>query len=143
MSTLPSQLRTNFTDAEKYLWRAIRNRQLGGYKFRRQYQLPPFIVDLVCLECRLIVELDGGQHADTVTSDTDRTAYLERLGYNVLRFWNNYVLENTQAVLEEVLRALSNCPSPQPSPARGEGVSTGVDVGDTLTPAFSPEGARR
>jgi very-short-patch-repair endonuclease len=106
MPTFSSQLRTNATDAEKRLWSLLRNRQLAGYKFRRQHPIPPYIVDFVCLEQRLVVELDGGQHAEAQTYDASRTAVLEKLGYQVLRFWNNELLGNTQAVLEEVLRKL-------------------------------------
>lgn len=119
MPTFPSQLRTNSTDAEKRLWQALRNRQLQGHKFRRQHPIPPYIVDFVCLERRLIVELDGGQHAESQAYDASRTAALERLGYRVLRFWNNEILGNTQAVLEAILRELSASPSPQPSPPEG------------------------
>lgn len=106
MPTFPSQLRTNSTEAEKRLWQALRNRQLRGYKFRRQHPIPPYIVDFVCLEHRLIIELDGGQHAEAQEYDAARTGTFEKLGYQVLRFWNNELLENTQAVLEEVLRKL-------------------------------------
>lgn len=106
MSTFPSQLRTNSTNAEKHLWSLLRNRQLGGYKFRRQHPIPPYIVDFVCLEQHLVIELDGGQHTEAQAYDAARTAALERLGYQVLRFWNNEFLENTQAVLEEILRKM-------------------------------------
>lgn len=119
MSTFPSQLRTNSTDAEKYLWHSLRNRQLAGSKFRRQHPIPPYTVDFVCLERRLIVELDGGQHAEAVIYDASRTVFLEGLGYRVLRFWNNDVLGNMQAVPEEILRELSASPSPRPSPPEG------------------------
>lgn len=106
MPTFPSQLRTNSTEAEKRLWQALRNRQLAGYKFRRQHLIPPYIVDFVCLEHRLIIELDGGQHAEAQEYDAARTITLEKLGYQVLRFWNNEFLEDTQAALEKVLRNL-------------------------------------
>lgn len=119
MPTFPSRLRTNPTDAEKYLWHSLRNRQLAGFKFRRQHPIPPYIVDFVCLERRLIVELDGGQYAEAVIYDASRTVFLEGLGYRVLRFWNNDVLGNMQAVLEETLRELSASPSPRPSPPEG------------------------
>ena len=115
MPAFPSHLRTNSTDAEKRLWRALRNRQLAGSKFRRQHPIPPYIVDFVCLEARLIVELDGGQHAEALPYDAARTTYLERLGYKVLRSWNNEVLGNTEMVLEAIL---SELPSPRPSPLK-------------------------
>lgn len=111
MPTFPSHLRTNSTDAEQRLWRALRNRQLAGFKFRRQHPIPPYIVDFVCLEHRLIVELDGGQHAEAQAYDATRTAMLERAGYKVLRFWNNDLLENTDAALEDILRTLSSMSS--------------------------------
>lgn len=100
------KLRRNSTDAEKKLWPHLRNRQLGGAKFRRQVELGPYIVDLVCLEARLIVELDGGQH--TVETDAKRTAFLERQGFRVIRFWNNDVLLNMEGVLIRIEEALSS-----------------------------------
>lgn len=80
------QLRTNQTDAEKRLWRALRNRQLGNAKFRRQVSIGPYVVDFLCHEASLVIELDGGQHADRVDHDARRTAFLEKEGYRVLRF---------------------------------------------------------
>ncbi len=111
MPSFASQLRTNSTDAEKRLWQALRNRQLAGYKFRRQFSIPPYIADFVCLEQRLVIELDGGQHADAITYDATRTVFLEQQGFRVLRFWNNDVLGNAEGVLEEILlqaRSVSN-----------------------------------
>lgn len=106
MSIFPSHLRTNATEAEKRLWQALRNRQLQGCKFRRQHPIPPYVVDFICLERRLIIELDGGQHAEAISYDAVRTQFLERQGYKVLRFWNNELLENTQGALEAIRRAL-------------------------------------
>lgn len=80
MPSFPSHLRTNATAAEQRLWQALRNRQLGGFKFRRQHLIPPCIVDFVCLEHRLIVELDGGQHAEARMDDAARTVRLEQAG---------------------------------------------------------------
>lgn len=105
MPTFASQLRTNTTDAEKNLWQTLRNRQLAGYKFRRQFFIPPYILDFVCFEQCLIIELDGSQHADSVVYDGARTAFLAQQGSRVLRFWNNDVLENSVRVLETILRA--------------------------------------
>jgi very-short-patch-repair endonuclease len=82
-------------------------RQVDGLKFRRQHPLGSYIVDFVCLEKRLIVELDGGQHAEQVNSDTERTAWLEAHGFRVLRFWNHDVLRDTEAVKEVISKALS------------------------------------
>jgi very-short-patch-repair endonuclease len=82
-------LRRNETDTEKRLWYRLRRQQLNGFRFRRQHPIGPFIVDFVCLSEKLIVELDGGQHAEQITADSERTAWLEGRGYRVLRFWNN------------------------------------------------------
>ena len=106
------------TDAERKLWRCLRSRQLSAMKFRRQHVIDRYIVDFVCVEAALVLELDGGQHAERVAQDADRTRKLESLGYRVLRFWNNDVLMNTEAVLEVILEALASV-SPHPSPLPG------------------------
>ena len=114
-------LRINHTEAEARLWSRLRNRSLDGFKFRRQIAVDPFIVDFLCSEAMLIVELDGGQHAEQTDADARRTTYLEERGYRVLRFWNNDVLSNTDGVREIVLKELhSRRPSPNPLP-EGEG----------------------
>ena len=99
-------LRANQTEAETRLWQSLRDRQLAGAKFRRQTPVGPYIADFVCLAAKLIVELDGGQHAENAEADAVRTAWLEGRGFRVLRFWNNDVLVNTEGVLEEILAAL-------------------------------------
>jgi very-short-patch-repair endonuclease len=99
-------LRNSQTDSEAKLWRHLRDRRLGGYKFRRQHRIETYFVDLVCPEAKLIVEVDGGQHADRTTQDRQRTIVLEGLGYRVVRFWNDEVLARTNDVLTEILRAL-------------------------------------
>ena len=109
-------LRKNQTDDEKRLWYALCNRQLSGYKFRRQHPISPYVVDFVCLECKLAVEVDGGQHADTVTHDMTRTLFLEGLGYRVLRFWNNEVLSNIEPVKNAIWNELNNPSPPRSSP---------------------------
>ena len=91
------------------LWWHLRGRRLGGLKFRRQVSIEHFIVDFACPEKRLIVEVDGGQH--TAESDRDRTLRLEELGYRLIRFWNNDVLENTVAVLETIQAEADTLPS--------------------------------
>ncbi|GLQ49526.1 endonuclease domain-containing protein [Dyella flava] len=111
-------LRRNMTDAEHLLWRYLRNRHLMGSKFRRQHEIDRYIVDFVCPEASLIVELDGGQHAEMMAADADRTRRLESLGYRVLRFWNNDVLTNIEAVLEVILGAVARV-APHPSPLPG------------------------
>lgn len=114
------ELRLQSTDAERLLWRHLRNRNLCGLKFRRQVPLGDYIADFVCMEQRLIIELDGGQHIETATQDKERTFTLERAGFGVLRFWNDDVLMQTEAVLESILRA-STSPHPNPLPQAGEG----------------------
>ncbi len=103
-------LRMNQSDAEKRIWRHLRNRQMHGAKFRRQIAIDPYIVDFICTDCMLIVELDGGQHADQIDYDEKRTKFLESRGYRVLRFWNNDVLANTEGVLEVIMSALQRNP---------------------------------
>jgi very-short-patch-repair endonuclease len=115
-------LRLGMTDAEQALWYRLRNRQLEGCKFRRQHPIDRYVVDFVCTERWLVVELDGGQHFDQQDYDDARTRYLQTNGYRVLRFWNNDVLTNIESVLEVVMECLASPgPSPQPSPRRGEG----------------------
>lgn len=104
---LARRLRRSSTDAEQTLWQHLRSRSLGGHKFVRQEPIGPYVVDFVCRERRLIVEVDGGQHASD-PRDVIREAYLMSLNYRVLRFWNNDVLQNTPGVLETIAAALSN-----------------------------------
>jgi very-short-patch-repair endonuclease len=101
------QLRRDATDAERRLWSALRDRRLKGYRFRRQHPIGNYIVDFACTEHRLIVEADGGQHADN-QADRCRTARLEAEGWRMLRFWNNDILSNANGVAETILRALSS-----------------------------------
>ena len=100
------ELRKNLTDAERRLWQQLKCRQIATVKFRRQQPIGPFIVDFVCFERRVIVEVDGGQHAEQVPYDEQRTRWLEAQGYRVLRFWNNDVLANTEAVAQAILDAV-------------------------------------
>ncbi len=101
------KLRSNSTDAEVKLWSALKNRQLTNLKFRRQAPLGNYIVDFICHEKNMIIEVDGGQHMKTSTKDGKRTTWLESQGYRVIRFWNDQVLKETDAVLEEILRYLN------------------------------------
>ena len=87
-------------------------RQMHGHKFRRQFPLGPYIVDFVCLEARLIIEMDGGQHADEKYGDTQRDAWLTDQKFRVLRYWNNQVLNELDAVLADIFRILDATPSP-------------------------------
>ena len=100
-------LRRALTQPEKKLWGALRDRRLGGFKFRKQQPIGPFIADFVCQEQRLIVEVDGSQHAESET-DRARDAFLTSKGYRVLRFWNNDVTGNLSGVLTAILAALSD-----------------------------------
>ena len=110
-------LRKTMTDAERWLWQRLRNRELAGWKFRRQHPIGPFIVDFVCIEKRIVVEIDGGQHAENLESDAKRSEYLKEKGYQVFRFWNNDVLQDGESVLSVILSFLEeNSPSPLPSP---------------------------
>ena len=115
-------LRQGQTDAEKLLWRNLRDRQLAGCKFKRQLPIGSYFADFACAEKRLIVELDGGQHVEQVSYDDHRTRFLQSQGYRVLRFWNDQALKETSAVLEEILRVLSerwpqkSAPHPSPLP---------------------------
>jgi len=114
-------LRKNLTDAEKLLWRHLRCRQVGEHKFRRQYPLGNYIVDFVCLKARLIVEIDGGQHAEQAEYDAKRDAWLEQQQFRVLRFWNTQVMQETAAVLAVIDATLNNDhPHPNLPPSRGK-----------------------
>ena len=109
---LARQLRREQTPAEQKLWSALRDRQLDGCKFKRQVPLGNFVVDFSCYEKRLIIELDGGHHSEQEVYDQIRTEYLESLGYKVIRFWNNEVIHNFDAVLSEIFNELTNSTSP-------------------------------
>jgi FeS assembly protein SufD len=103
------KLRRNQTDAEKKIWNLLRNRQLAGYKFYRQFRIGNYYVDFVCRDINLVIEIDGGQH-DECKKDIERTKYLESEGYKVIRYWNNEVLGNIEGVLqdiENILKALT------------------------------------
>jgi very-short-patch-repair endonuclease len=96
------RLRAELTDAERLLWFHLRAGRLCDLKFRRQHPLPPYIVDFFCKEASLVVEVDGSQHDASV--DARRSAAIERQGFAILRFWDNQVLTETEAVLEQILR---------------------------------------
>jgi very-short-patch-repair endonuclease len=104
-------LRQNSTDAERKLWGQLRDRQLLGFKFVRQLPIGSYIADFACREADLIVELDGGQHAES-TTDIQRTAALAGHGYEVIRFWNNDVLTNLEGTLQVIAERLNKAPSP-------------------------------
>ena len=116
--------RQRSTDAERLLWNKLRNRQIENCKFRRQQPIGKYVVDLVCLERRLVIEVDGGQHALRESEDLIRTEFLKAEGYRVLRFWNNQVLADLEDVLEAIYLTLAQAAyssyvvSPRPSLAR-------------------------
>ena len=95
------------TDVERKLWQRLRGKQLGE-KFRRQYPIDNYIVDFVCLEKRLIIECDGGQHAEQESKDSERDKHLQGKGFMVLRIWNNEIIENLDGVLETIYYHLDN-----------------------------------
>lgn len=102
------KLRKNTTEAEQHLWSHLRRGQLNGHHFRRQRPIGPYIADFACLRPRLIIELDGSQHAEHPEKDRKRDAYLQSQGFQVLRFDNHTALTNTEAVLETILNAIQN-----------------------------------
>jgi very-short-patch-repair endonuclease len=113
-------LRRNATDAEPKLWWHLRYRlALPGTHFRRQVHLGRYIVDFVSHNLKLVVELDGGQHAERIAQDATRTKFLESRGYRVLRFWNNDVLQNVDGVLEVIQSAILATPTAIPSSQGG------------------------
>ncbi len=95
-------LRVNQIDVETLIWEQLRNRRFEGLKFRRQHPIERYIVDFVCLECKLIIELDGGQHSEKIKYDDYRTSCLQGKGYRVIRFWNHDVMNNLEVVLREI-----------------------------------------
>ena len=105
---IASNLRRHQTDAEKALWLKLRSKQLAGMKFRRQQAIGPYIVDFVNFDDRLVIEIDGGQHSrhKIRTDDEKRTMWLQQQGYDIIRFWDNEVLQNIDGVLENILVAL-------------------------------------
>jgi len=123
------EMRKNPTEAERVLWRLLRNKRLAGWKWKRQEQIDHYIVDVVCYEARLIVEADGSHHIDNAY-DARRDAYLRSQGFRLLRFFNNDIMAQSDSVLTAILAELATdgasspvrrIPSPRPSPARGEG----------------------
>ncbi len=120
MKHLSRNLRKHQTEAEGKIWRRLRSRQVADCKFRRQHVIGAYIVDFFCLERRLVIEIDGGQHADS-GADAARTRFLESQGFMVIRFWNNEVLNSLDEVVEEIYRVLTLPPhsAPHPGPLPG------------------------
>jgi very-short-patch-repair endonuclease len=118
-------LRTRQTDAEQRLWYHLRAHRFMNLKFRRQKPIGRYIVDFVCHESWLIVEVDGGQHQEKVAYDRARDLWLQEQGYNVLRFWNHEVMQQIEEVLESIRQTVQRTLSPGPSPASGRGENGG------------------
>ena len=132
------ELRRSSTPAERLLWSRLRDRRVDGFKFRRQYPVEGFIVDFLCAEKSLVIEIDGGQHQTTTEYDARRTEALNGSGYRVLRFWNNEVLEQLDGVLDVIHRELLGQDAPHPSPLpEGEGNPQGK-YKPTQRPYLSP-----
>jgi very-short-patch-repair endonuclease len=106
IDTIAKTLRKKSTDAENVLWKQLRRKQLEGLKFRRQQPIDNYVVDFVCFEKRIVIEVDGGQHSIERDKDSERDNYLVINGFKVLRFWNNEVLQNIEGVLEMIRK---NC----------------------------------
>lgn len=106
LTILAKRLRKSSTDAERCLWKYVKNKKLSGLKFRRQAPIGKYIVDFVCFEKKIIIEIDGGQHGEdaAMINDKNRTKWLDGQGFKVLRFWNNDVLKNMAGILEEIVR---------------------------------------
>ena len=104
--TFARKLRSEQTEVEQQLWRALRNRRLQGVKFRRQHPVPPYVLDFYCHAAKLAIELDGSQHIEQETYDQQRTAFLNQQGIHVLRFWNQDVLKHQEAVMETIWKTL-------------------------------------
>ncbi len=119
--TNAKRLRKEMTDAETKLWHALRAKRFAGYKFRRQVPMQKYIADFVCYEPKVIVELDGGQHVEQAAYDKVRDQFFVRQGFRVLRFWNDDMLQNTEAVLQAIFSALATpLPNPLPQGERGQ-----------------------
>ena len=141
------ELRHDGNNAERQVWRLLRDRRLGGLKFRRQHVLGRYVVDFVCLSARLVIEIDGDAH-ENPEPDAQRTAELEQMGYRVIRFWNSYVYDPESAIADMILDALRSSALPQQEKERldREGVfptpltptlSRSAGEGETLTPTLS------
>jgi very-short-patch-repair endonuclease len=125
---LQGALRNNMSDAEQVLWHLLRGRQISGLKFRRQHPFGDFILDFVCLENKLVIEVDGGQHGQQSGYDENRTQKLQAAGFRVLRFWNNEVLQEIESVKEKIWLAVQELQSHPPPNLPLEGGGAGKVV---------------
>lgn len=105
-------LRTHMTDAERKLWKHLRNKQLNGWRFRRQHPIGNYIADFACIECKLVIELDGGQHATQQSYDAIRDQHIKEQGFTILRFWNHDVMKNIDGVIQTILESLEQTSPP-------------------------------
>jgi len=137
-------MRNNPTAAEKKLWSVLRNRQIGGVRFNRQVPIGPYICDFAARTERLVIEVDGGQHAIEEARDESRSHFLRCQGYRVVRIWNNDVISNIEGVMITIARALDQSPSrlaggEEGGSPEGEGLSesgsTGADMPSPTPPA--------
>jgi very-short-patch-repair endonuclease len=112
-------LRKRSTDAENTLWKSLRAKRLQGLKFRRQEPIGKYIVDFVCYEKKIIIEIDGGQHSVDKEKDQERDHWFKTKGFEVLRFWNNDVLKKTEEILEIIMKRCLESPSPLSPPIKG------------------------
>ncbi len=117
-TALSRELRATMTDAERKLWACLSARKVAGARFNRQFPIGPLICDFVSRGAKLVIEVDGGQHAVEAERDAARTRYIESQGYRVIRFWNNDVLDRIEGIVMEIERVLANRPSPSPSRKR-------------------------
>lgn len=123
LRTWAREMRGHMTDAEALLWMLLRNRRVAGAKFRRQHPVGRYILDFYCIEKGLVIELDGGQHGEAINYDRQRDDWLRSRGIQVLRFWNNQMLTETEAVMEAIYQAVVGTRAIKitPLPRAGEG----------------------
>jgi very-short-patch-repair endonuclease len=135
-------MRRHATDAEIATWRQLRAHRFQGWKFKRQQPIGSYIVDFVCFDCRVVIEIDGGQHMDNRRYDEERTSWLETQGFRVLRFWNDDVLTRQDDVFDAIFVALcESTPSPQPLSHKGRGAKAVLPAPPALH--LSPRGRGR
>jgi very-short-patch-repair endonuclease len=131
LTDVAKRLRHEMTDAERVLWREVRAHRFASFKFKRQEPLGLYVVDFVCYQAKLIVELDGGHHAEQQEPDAERTRWLESRGFRVVRFWNNDVLTNIAGVMQEIEKELNTTSPPLPGPLTGySGLRQGIPPGE-------------
>ena len=136
------RLRREQTEWEHNLWTRLRRRQLKGIKFRRQHPIGPFFADFFCPEAKLVIEIDGSQHADELARDESRTEFLRDAGYEVLRFWNHEIRSEIDTVVQRIGDALKNRTQHETEEFRMCGASDNRAAQMSLTLTLSPLGAR-